>query len=334
MSVDPYTVFVCLPVLPRRGEFRPLTHNDRLEVRCDPEINLVAGRNRHKFTLNDETVALDFTLGTVSDCVSEHAALKFHLETRPSLIQVHWDGTEVQGICVVAMCSGLVHFNDGAACYPGKYPFREIENRMRAFPFGLKENRDARERASHALNIEPSQPKATEWALDGETVALDMRLVEVEFGPPWPSYSTFADAIAGAKAQPGQVKAKRDSLQIAGSVLEEGQFGQSSCLLRFSNGKHLLVEARQFQVDWTVAEGPAPTIQVVPRRRLRHSDSAQEWDFDPNEMISVITGSELKMLAVTGPTLLVYTRGNEIFWLSAYRERSTGANFLHVIFET
>lgn len=161
-----------------------------------------------------------------------------------------------------------------------------------------------------------------------------MQTIEVEFGPPWPSYSTFAESIAGAEAQPEQAKAKRDSIEIAGAVLEGGRFGHSSCVLRFSNGKHLLIEAREFRVDWTVSEGDEPTIQPVARRQLRHSPSDQGWEFDPNEMLSTITGSELVMLAVTGPVFLVYTRGNEIFWVSAYQDRKTGSDLLHAVFET
>lgn len=161
-----------------------------------------------------------------------------------------------------------------------------------------------------------------------------MQTIEVEFGPPWPSFNTLAESIAGAEAQPEQAKAKRDSVEIAGAALEGGRFGLSSCVLRFSNGKHLLVEARGFRVDWTISEGEEPTIQPVPRRRLRHSDSDQDWEFDPNEMISTITGSELVMLAATGLAFLVYTRGNEIFWLGAYQDRETGSDLLHAVFET
>lgn len=155
-----------------------------------------------------------------------------------------------------------------------------------------------------------------------------MQTIEIEFGSPWPSYNTVSEAIAGAKAQPEQAKAKRDSVEIAGAVLESGLFGLSSCVLRF------LIKARQFHLEWTVSEGEEPKVQPVRRKYLCHTDSEQHWEFDPNAMISAISGSELAMLAVCGPSFLVCTRGNNIFWLSAYRVRSTGSDLLHAVFET
>ena len=162
-----------------------------------------------------------------------------------------------------------------------------------------------------------------------------MHTTDIEIGPPWPTYNTFEEAIAASDDQPGQAKAKRDSLEIAGAILESGLFGLSSCVLHFSNGKNLLAEARDFHVEWVVSEGDAPTIVPVPCKHLRHTKSDQRWNFDPGEMLSEIIGSELVMIRVAvDRDLLVYTRGNEIFWLSAYRECASRSDLLHAVFET
>lgn len=161
-----------------------------------------------------------------------------------------------------------------------------------------------------------------------------MRTIEIELGPPWPSYSSFAESVAGADAQPEQAKAKRDSEPIAGSTLEAGEFGESRCVLRFSNGWHLLAEAHEFNVQWVVSEQEPPPVEPVSPRRVRSLKSGREWDFDPNSMISTILGSELVMLRVTGRAFLVYTRRNDIFWLTAYKEHGSGRDLLHAVFET
>lgn len=161
-----------------------------------------------------------------------------------------------------------------------------------------------------------------------------MRTIEIEPGPPWPSYSSFAESVAAADAQPEQAKAKRDSGAIAGSTLEAGYFGEARCVLQFSNGWHLLAEARDFGVHWVVSDREAPVVEPVSPRRVRILKAGHEWDFDPNSLIATILGSELVMLRVTGRALLVYTRGNDIFWLAAYQEHGSGNDFLHAIFET
>lgn len=161
-----------------------------------------------------------------------------------------------------------------------------------------------------------------------------MQIIDVEIGAYWPSFNTAAEAIAATSAQPEQAKAKLDSVELSDAVLQGGMFGSSTCVLSFSNGKHLLIEACDFRVCWTVSAGEKPSVQPVPRKLLRHFDSDQHWEFDPNEMISTILGTEFAMLAVTGPSFLVYTRGNSIFWLSAYKDQATGSDLLHACFET
>jgi hypothetical protein len=161
-----------------------------------------------------------------------------------------------------------------------------------------------------------------------------MQPIEIELGPPWPSYSSFAESVAAADAQPGQAKAKQDSQAIAGSTLESGQFGQSRCVLQFSNGWHLVAEARDFHVDWAVSDLDPPAVEPVAPRRIRSVKSGREWEFDPTSMISSVIGSELVMLRATGRALLVYTRSNGILWLSAYRELASRQDLLHAVFET
>jgi hypothetical protein len=56
--------------------------------------------------------------------------------------------------------------------------------------------------------------------------------------------------------------------------------------------------------------------------------------FDPGSMLAAISGSEFVLLAVTGRDLLVYTRGNDIFWLSALREKQSGDDLLYAFFES
>ena len=158
-----------------------------------------------------------------------------------------------------------------------------------------------------------------------------MQTIEIEFGPPWPSYDTFAESVAAAEAQPEQAKAKLDSQSIRGTTLVSGQFSKSSCVLSFSNGWHLYAEARAFHIRWEVHGREVPAVVPVGPRRFR-SPQGREWDFNPGAMLAEIQGAEFVMLRVTARELLVYTRGHDIFWLSAYRERG-GEDVLHAVFE-
>jgi hypothetical protein len=160
-----------------------------------------------------------------------------------------------------------------------------------------------------------------------------MQTVELDLGPPPPSYGSFAESVEGAEAQPEQALAKSDSALIGEARLQSGQFGTSSCLLSFSNGLNLVAQAHDFQVHWKVSEAePSPISAVAPRRLLFKSGLVAA--FDPSSMLDEITSSEFVMLAVTGRDLLVYTRGNEIFWLSAYREKASANDLLYAFFET
>jgi hypothetical protein len=159
-----------------------------------------------------------------------------------------------------------------------------------------------------------------------------MQIVELDLGPPPPSYRRFDEAVAGAEAQPGQAQAKLDSIRLAEARLEGGRFGASSCLLTFSNGLHVVAFAEDFRVTWQVFDSQPPPISLVPPRQLRFTSGMVP--FDPCSMLAAIAGSKFHMLAVTGRDLLVYTRGNEILWLSAYRERESGDDLLYAFFET
>ncbi len=107
-----------------------------------------------------------------------------------------------------------------------------------------------------------------------------MQTIEIDYGPPWPSYDTFAEAVAAAERQPEQAKAKLDSQPIRGSTVLSGEFGASTCALTFSNGYHLFVEAQGFHTWWHVREGEPPVVEPAPLRLLR-SSQGREWEFDP-----------------------------------------------------
>ena len=161
-----------------------------------------------------------------------------------------------------------------------------------------------------------------------------METVEVEFGgPPWRTFGSMEEAIA-APPGPRQGHAKRDSGLIAGATINSGQFSESECLLQFSNGKHLLARAFEFCVHWRVSDGDAPPVPVVPPRRLLFPSRDEPCDFDPNAMLCTITGRELRMILACEQCLLIYPKGTDIFWLSAYRNAKTRGDLLHVHWET
>lgn len=84
-------------------------------------------------------------------------------------------------------------------------------------------------------------------------------------------------------------------------------------------------------MTWHIGVGDPPRVVPTPTKRFR-SPKLREWTFDPDAMISEITGAEFVELGYTNRSLLVYTRGNEIFYMSAYKEKG-GGNLLQAVFE-
>ncbi|MEM1438211.1 MAG: hypothetical protein AAF545_06035 [Pseudomonadota bacterium] len=158
-----------------------------------------------------------------------------------------------------------------------------------------------------------------------------MKTIDIEFGPPPPSYDTFEAAVAAANVAPEQLRADRESKHLIGSSVEDVRFGTTDCVITFSNGQFLHALARAFHVEWRIGNGVPPSVQPVPVRRLRFP-RVGEQDFDPGSIIQVILGAAFARLGYSNRSFLVYTRGNEIFSMSAYRERG-GGDLLYAFFD-
>jgi hypothetical protein len=153
--------------------------------------------------------------------------------------------------------------------------------------------------------------------------------ISIQSAPTPRSYSTIESAIAGAQGHPLQERAREAGSSLAGSKLVSAKWGSDSCLLRFSNDRELIIQARNFALDWNVhAEG---SVEISPSRHpvrvVRESGSNEIYD--PPRLIDRIVSGDFVKLYVNELGLLLYTHGNPILWFSALRELTTNRDILY-----
>ncbi len=158
-----------------------------------------------------------------------------------------------------------------------------------------------------------------------------MLKVELDLGPPLQGYHTFEEACAASMSDPRQETAQEDTARLAGTIFEGGGVGSSICTMAFSNGLFLIASAKDFHIHWELSQTLPPIDCVLPREFV-FSDTIA-CPFDPNPILAEFAGSKFWQLFAWGRSLLVYTRGNKILNLSAYREKSTGRDILYLGFQ-
>lgn len=162
-----------------------------------------------------------------------------------------------------------------------------------------------------------------------------MRIIPVESYPLRESYDSFGGAIAGALNDPLQPKAKADTVKLLGSRVEDAWWTDTACVIRFSNGLWLHIRVEDEAVCWSLLEVP-PSLAVPEPVRIGSPAVMLRWPnmgdhvMNRSELAAKRLGSEFTQLFVTSGALLVYCRGQLIWWFSAVRQTETGCPFLFV----
>ena len=162
-----------------------------------------------------------------------------------------------------------------------------------------------------------------------------MRTISVDSYPLRESYGSFAGAIAGALNDPLQPKAKADTAQLLGARVEDAWWTDTDCVIRFSNSLLLHIRVEAEALSWQLLEAP-PLLEETAIERIGAPAVALRWPnlgdhiMDRSALAAKRLGCEFTLLFVTTGHLLVYCRGQMIWWFSAIRRTDTGRSFLFV----
>lgn len=161
------------------------------------------------------------------------------------------------------------------------------------------------------------------------------RVVPVEPYPLRESYDTFEGAIAGPLRDSLQPKARADTARLLGSRVMGAWWTDTDCVIRFSNGLLLHVRVDLGGVSWELVDAP-PELVESETERIGAPAVTLRWPvvgdrvMDRAELAAKRMGSEFEQLFVTSGTLLVYCRGQLIWWFSAVRRTDTGQPLLFI----
>jgi hypothetical protein len=162
-----------------------------------------------------------------------------------------------------------------------------------------------------------------------------VRVIPVEPNPVRETYSSFAAAVAGALRHPLQPQAQADTATLLKARIADAWWTDTDCVVQFSNERFLHVWAHGQVARWVVRETP-PTLDEATVERIGAPAVLCRWPVmgdevcDRSALAAKRLGSEFVRLFVTGGALLVYCRGQLIWWFSAARRTDLGLSILHV----
>ena len=162
-----------------------------------------------------------------------------------------------------------------------------------------------------------------------------VRIIPVEPYPVQETYSSFAAGVAGALRHPLQLQAQEDTATLLNARVADTWWTDTDCVVEFSNDRLLHVWADGQVARWVVTETP-PVLGRSAVERIGAPAVLCKWPvvgdevWDRSALAAKRLGSEFVRLFVTGGALLVYCRGQLIWWFSAVRRTDMGVPILHV----
>lgn len=172
-----------------------------------------------------------------------------------------------------------------------------------------------------------------------------MRVIPVDVYPIGREYDTFEAAIAGANGNPLQPKARADSARLAGTTVVDACWTDTDFVIRFSNGQFLHIYVRSGamhcgSVEWQVRETP-PVMDEKEIQRVGAEPVIHRWrpsvgDYvqDCSALAAKRRGAPFQQLFVNELGLLVYCRGQMIWWFGAVRRTDLDQPVLSVSEDT
>ena len=162
-----------------------------------------------------------------------------------------------------------------------------------------------------------------------------MRIIPVEPYPLREVYSSFEEGIAGALRDPLQPQAQADTAKLLGARVADAWWTDSDCVIRFSNERLLHIWVVGPVVRWVVLD-TTPELPGTVVERIGAPAIICRWPalgdeiWDRSALATKRVGSEFVRLFVTSGALLVYCRGQLIWWFSAAHREDMNLPMLHV----
>jgi hypothetical protein len=142
-------------------------------------------------------------------------------------------------------------------------------------------------------------------------------------------HDTPEAAIAAAKADPLQPKAREDATAFAGRTFVDGWHAADEWVLEFSGGVWLRVFIENARVAWAVAR-VRPDGNVITGPVVLEWPSGRTSRIDPASLVASRRGADFWQFWVNDMGFHVYLRRKLILCFSPVRRRDTGQIILHV----
>jgi hypothetical protein len=162
-----------------------------------------------------------------------------------------------------------------------------------------------------------------------------VRVIPVEPYPVQETYPSLEGAIAGALRHPLQSQAQADTATLLKARVADTWWTDTDCVVQFSNDRLLHVWADSQVARWAVTDTP-PVLDGTVVERIGAPAVLCRWPvvgeevWDRSALAAKRLGTEFVRLFVTGGALLVYCRGQLIWWFSAARRTDLDVSILHV----
>lgn len=160
-----------------------------------------------------------------------------------------------------------------------------------------------------------------------------MELLKVDPGPPITGYASPMAAIEATKLHPVQPQAREFTGRLANTEVVELAWAQAECEVVFSNGRLLRVQARDFDLLWSLHArdsqmhaGVTAPVELLWRADLREV-------FDPSEIAETLVGGRFQRLFVNDYGLYLYTESNPILVFTALKVGQRSRDFVRGFLE-
>jgi hypothetical protein len=144
-----------------------------------------------------------------------------------------------------------------------------------------------------------------------------MNVLQIDAGRPIKGYSSAAEAIAAAKGNPRQPKAREDGKLLAGQTFVGGRATYSRWCLEFTGSWYVDIECHG-EVEWSVTQKRPDFVGLSETYALRWP-SGTESTIDPSALFASRAGADFWQLWVNEGGFYVYLRRKLILCFHAVR---------------
>jgi len=155
---------------------------------------------------------------------------------------------------------------------------------------------------------------------------------------PYPikGHPTAAAAIAATQRHPLQARARADPERLGGSDIIDATWTDEEFVIRFAHGLYLRIFVDGESVDWRLEQATRPWYEGVAERVgavpviCRWQPDFVDVVMDRSAMVAMRRGITFEKLFVNELGLLVYCKGQRIWWFQSVHRIDLNKPFLLV----